>query len=75
MKGEPGGISEQSGTINILMKAERGRACAKKDKYSSLVEMKVIRSKFVISGLNRDNGLGHYEEPRMLKGNGSTQRV
>lgn len=60
MKGEPGGISEQSGTINILMKAERGRACSKKGKYSSLVEMKVIRSEFMISRLNSDNGLGQY---------------
>lgn len=56
VKGEP----EQSSTINILMKAERGQACSKKDKYSSLVDMKVIRSKFVLSRLNSDNGLGHY---------------
>lgn len=42
VKGEPGSISEQSGTINVLMEAVRGRACSKKDKYSSLVEMKGI---------------------------------
>lgn len=60
VKGEPGSISEQSSTINILMKEERVWACSKKDKYSSLMDMKVIRSKFVLSRLNSDNGLGHY---------------
>ena len=76
VKGEPGGISEQSGTINILLKADRGRVCSKKGKYSSLVEMKVISRKLVISRLNSGNRLGQlYEEPRMLKGNGNHHRV
>lgn len=76
VKGELGGISDQSSTINLLMKADRGRACPKKGKYSSLVEMKVISRKLVISRLNSGNRLGqHYEEPRMLKGNENHQSV
>lgn len=41
-------------TMNVLMKAERGKACLQKDKYTNLVEMQVIKSKAVINKLDSD---------------------
>lgn len=40
--------------MNVLMKAERRKACLQKDKYTDLVEMQVIKSKAVINKLDSD---------------------